>query len=222
MTDGRPSAEATRRALIEAATNVFAERGYRGGSVRLITRLAGANQAAITYHFEGKDGLYRAVLREAVAAFEKHSFLDEHDIMTLDPVEAMRLTMHQFLLPLTQPGRLGKYIQIVGWEGIHPSPVYLAFLSEETPRLFKAVEQLVTRFLPAEAPPQEAALVVYWLLQQPISFVRNAQRLRLPPYELGLDEKAVARLADMLTVLSLHGLSQGPAALWPEPGRSES
>ena len=59
------SSEATRGALIEAATTVFAEQGFEAGSVRTITRIAKANQAAITYHFGGKDGLYRAVLRAA-------------------------------------------------------------------------------------------------------------------------------------------------------------
>ena len=58
-------AEATRRALIEAATTVFAEQGYDAGSVRAITGRARANQAAITYHFGGKEGLYREVLRAA-------------------------------------------------------------------------------------------------------------------------------------------------------------
>ncbi len=49
----RPS-ELTRHALIEAATAVFADKGYEGGSVRLITEKATANQAAINYLFGGK------------------------------------------------------------------------------------------------------------------------------------------------------------------------
>ncbi|MBM3653660.1 MAG: helix-turn-helix transcriptional regulator, partial [Alphaproteobacteria bacterium] len=57
------STETTRAALIKAATSVFAEYGYDGGSVRLITQRAMANQAAVNYHFGGKDGLYREVLK---------------------------------------------------------------------------------------------------------------------------------------------------------------
>ena len=152
MTPPAPrAADSTRRALIEAATTVFAEHGYRAGSVRMITQAAGANQAAITYHFNGKDGLYRAVLREAIAAFEEHSVLHGQDVGTLDREAALRLVIRQFLLPLTQPGRLGRYVQILGWEGVHPSPVYIAFFAEETPRLFRTVEQLVRRFLPGDA-----------------------------------------------------------------------
>ena len=47
----RPS-ELTRHSLIEAATTVFAEKGYEGGSVRLITQKAKANQRAIRQGYE--------------------------------------------------------------------------------------------------------------------------------------------------------------------------
>ncbi len=56
-------ADLTRQALIAAATDVFAEAGFTGGPVRLITEKAGANQAAVNYHFGGKEGLYHAVLK---------------------------------------------------------------------------------------------------------------------------------------------------------------
>lgn len=52
----------TRAALLEAGFNVFARKGFDGASVRDITREAGANLGAITYHFGSKRGLYSAVL----------------------------------------------------------------------------------------------------------------------------------------------------------------
>ena len=209
---------------------MFAEHGYRGGSVRLITQAAGANQAAITYHFNGKDGLYRAVLREAIAAFEEQSLLERHDVEGLDRGQALGLVIRQFLLPLSQPGRLGRYVQILGWEAVHPSPVYIAFFAEETPRLFRTVERLVRRFLPDPVPeatverlvrrflPADATdgrikFTAFWLVQQPIAFVRNAERLRSPPYSQTFDEAGITRIARLLTTLSLHGLQEGPALL---------
>ncbi len=53
--------------LLQAATRLFADNGYRGASVRDICNLAGANPGAISYHFGGKRQLYRAVLRRAAA-----------------------------------------------------------------------------------------------------------------------------------------------------------
>lgn len=59
----RPTDESdTRLRLIEASGPVFAERGFRNATVRDICAAAGANIAAINYHFGDKLGLYRAVL----------------------------------------------------------------------------------------------------------------------------------------------------------------
>jgi len=55
----------TRQRLIQAATRLFAEAGYRGASVRDICNLAGANPGAVSYHFGGKRQLYRSVLRHS-------------------------------------------------------------------------------------------------------------------------------------------------------------
>jgi AcrR family transcriptional regulator len=57
----------TRERLLQAATRLFADNGYRGASVRNICNLAGANPGAVSYHFGGKRQLYRAVLRRAAA-----------------------------------------------------------------------------------------------------------------------------------------------------------
>lgn len=58
----------TRERLIEAAGLVFAERGYRGATMREIADRAGANLAAAHYHFGSKQDLYREVAR---AHFER-------------------------------------------------------------------------------------------------------------------------------------------------------
>jgi AcrR family transcriptional regulator len=58
----------TRDRLIDAAGPVFAERGYRGATMREIAERAGANLAAAHYHFGSKQDLYREVAR---AHFER-------------------------------------------------------------------------------------------------------------------------------------------------------
>jgi AcrR family transcriptional regulator len=50
--------EITRQALLDHATDVFAENGFDRASVREITGRATVNQAAINYHFGGKEALY--------------------------------------------------------------------------------------------------------------------------------------------------------------------
>jgi AcrR family transcriptional regulator len=60
--------ERTRERLIGAAGAVFAERGYRGATLRDISQRAGVNLAAAHYHFGSKQDLYLEVAR---AHFER-------------------------------------------------------------------------------------------------------------------------------------------------------
>jgi len=52
----------TRQRLLLAAGEVFAERGFRAATVRDIVERAGANVAAVNYHFRDKERLYDEVL----------------------------------------------------------------------------------------------------------------------------------------------------------------
>ncbi len=56
--------DATRRALLDAAADVFAEVGFRQATIRDICRRARANVAAVNYHFGDKETLYGEVLAE--------------------------------------------------------------------------------------------------------------------------------------------------------------
>ena len=54
--------EDTCQRLLTTAGEVFARRGFRDATVREISALAGANLAAVNYHFGDKKGLYAAVI----------------------------------------------------------------------------------------------------------------------------------------------------------------
>lgn len=60
----RRDAAATRRALLDAARELFDAHGFRGTTVRAIGERAGVDQALIARYFGGKGELYQAVLDE--------------------------------------------------------------------------------------------------------------------------------------------------------------
>src|SRR6202035_5744794 len=82
--------DATRARLIEAAGEVFADHGYQSATVRDICARAGANIAAVNYHFGDKLALYEAVLRHAISAAEAEEMLAPAR-SSGKPEEALRL-----------------------------------------------------------------------------------------------------------------------------------
>src|SRR5580692_2815124 len=84
----RPS-EITRERVMKAAERLFAERGYEGTSVRAIVAKARVNQAAINYHFDGKDGLDREVLRAAFRAMTENQLVHARELGAMSREEAL-------------------------------------------------------------------------------------------------------------------------------------
>src|SRR5262245_55521901 len=70
MTESTSSAslvapQSTKQRLLDAAEEIFATKGYDAASVDEITRRAGANRAAISFHFGGKERLYIETVKYA-------------------------------------------------------------------------------------------------------------------------------------------------------------
>ncbi|MDP9237271.1 MAG: TetR/AcrR family transcriptional regulator [Chloroflexota bacterium] len=65
--DGQPGRRSDRRrAILDAATELFADRGFAGVSVQDIADAAGTHKTTVLYHFDTKDALHEAVLDEAL------------------------------------------------------------------------------------------------------------------------------------------------------------
>ena len=54
----------TRESLLTAAKCLFARKGYDGTSVKELALEAGVNISLVSYHFKGKEGLYRTCLQQ--------------------------------------------------------------------------------------------------------------------------------------------------------------
>jgi AcrR family transcriptional regulator len=69
-TTRRRDAQASRRAILDAAEEAFSARGYDGASLAEIGRRAGVSAALPAYFFGGKESLYQAVLERLLAERE--------------------------------------------------------------------------------------------------------------------------------------------------------
>jgi len=66
----RRNADASRRAILDAAEALFAQQGFDRASLQAIGRRAGVSAALPAYFFADKDGLYRAMMERLLAERE--------------------------------------------------------------------------------------------------------------------------------------------------------
>jgi AcrR family transcriptional regulator len=202
----RPS-EFTRERILKAAERLFADRGYEATSVRAIVAKARVNQAAINYHFAGKDGLYREVLRAAFRALTEHQLAHAEETQAMPREKALAEFVRDQLRPLLARDVISRHIRIFNWEAVRPTAVFRKLVSEEaTPFMGLAVD-LVRRFLP-EADQRTLTVAAVWLIGQCSIFVRNREQLANPPASLAIDEAAVERLAQLVSAWAVAGLAQ--------------
>jgi len=117
----RIDGEETRKRLLRAAGEVFAARGYREATVAEICRQAGANSAAINYHFNGKDSLYVDVWRHSADEAMRLYPLDGGIPASAPVRERLRGFLVALLKRMTDRGRLGMFHRLRLMEMANPT-----------------------------------------------------------------------------------------------------
>lgn len=202
----RPS-DITRERIIKAAERLFAERGYDATSIRAIVAKARVNQAAINYHFDGKDGLYREVLRGAFRALTEQQLEHADEMKAMSREAALAEFIRRQLRPLLGRDEYSRHMRILNWETVRPTAVFRKLLSEEAAPFMGMAVELVRRFQP-EADQRTLVAAAVWLLGQCSVFLRNREQLADPPLGLMLDEAGVEWLAQLLSRWATGGLGR--------------
>lgn len=78
---GNVSVSGAKLKLVEAAESLFAEKGFEAVAVREITTAAGANIAAVNYHFGSREGLVALVMRRHLTP------MNDERLLRLDAAE---------------------------------------------------------------------------------------------------------------------------------------
>jgi len=112
-------AEATRAALLEAATELFAQRGYAGVATEEIVRAAGVTRGALYHHFAGKLELFEAVYEQVEQGLVERIASSAMSAAS-DPLAALRAGAQAFLDacedPAVQRIALLDAPSVLGWE----------------------------------------------------------------------------------------------------------
>nr|WP_297459393.1 TetR family transcriptional regulator [uncultured Halomonas sp.] len=99
----KAEAKATRETLLDAAEEMFFEKGVARTSLEQIARHAGMTRGAVYWHFKNKADLFHALLERVSMPFEE--LIDEvNDAAMADsPLDALRLACHNGLARIEQP-----------------------------------------------------------------------------------------------------------------------
>ncbi|MEN6566958.1 MAG: TetR/AcrR family transcriptional regulator [Veillonellales bacterium] len=128
MKQGKDTEKDSRLKLIEAATPLFAKRGFAAVSIRQLAEAAGVNSAMISYHFGSKENLYKEVL-------EQQFF------------QALKIVEAVWTKELTPEERIQCYGRCIG--RIHNRfPYLLSFVHSELTNPTACFDTVIRKFIP--------------------------------------------------------------------------
>lgn len=119
MLDGAPTglrverAAITRAALVKAARQLFAERGYYATGTHDVVALAGVTRGALYHHFADKEALFEAIFREAEGELQRAAAAPILE-MEVDPWRQLQEGLQSFLSVVARNTGLQRILLIDG------------------------------------------------------------------------------------------------------------
>jgi TetR/AcrR family transcriptional regulator, regulator of cefoperazone and chloramphenicol sensitivity len=193
----------TRQRLLDAAGEVFAEKGFANATVREICQRAKANIAAVNYHFGDKEKLYAAVFADSHP--KSGDLFDPAEMAALPPEERLRVFIRNFMKHLLDPGRPSCHGRLMAREMNEPTGIFDAFVENEVrPKLVMLQE--IIRDLAGGLPPRVIAKCSMSVVGQMLHYHHARPVIkRISPIYADLDQH-VEELVDQITRFSLGGI----------------
>lgn len=206
VTETSAASEQTRTRLLEAAREVFSQHGFQGATVREICRRAGANIAAVSYHFGSKDGLLAEALNFASLKALQKTNLKAGDC----PETRLRLFIADFMLMLLDENNASSQCRIMARELADPTPALDQIVREAIAPLHEFLGKLVREIIGRKVNKTDTRRCVYSILGQCLYYRHtHPVLLRLNP-KLRYDKKEIQAIAQHIARFSLAGINQQP------------
>lgn len=114
----REDGKETRRRLLDAACEVFSQKGYRDAKVAMICKKANANVAAVNYYFGDKENLYRESWLHSLQYFMEN---DPTISTASSPVQRLRDYIRNIIRNFTVTDKLSRFSRLYQIEMINPT-----------------------------------------------------------------------------------------------------
>jgi len=143
----------TKKRLLEAAGEVFADSGFNSATIRDICKRAEANVAAVNYHFRDKENLYRETMRYAqVCAGEADFPLDVRPEGGKPREVRLRAYIHAFLERVLGCGRPSWHTKLMTREMVDPTPVLDEIIREKIQSHHKLLLSILAQYVGTDNP----------------------------------------------------------------------
>jgi TetR/AcrR family transcriptional regulator, regulator of cefoperazone and chloramphenicol sensitivity len=197
---------ATESRLLEAAGEIFAEVGYRAATVRQICEKAGANIAAVNYHFGDKEGLYMAVLRSVPDAHAEKYPADRGLPPGATAEQRLAAYIESLLNRVFDKGRPGWHTKIMAREMIEPTRALDTLVADVALPVHQELAAIVRELLGSKATQDAVRLCTLSILSQCVYYhhARSVLSRLYPKQEYGSQD--IARLADHISRFSQGAL----------------
>lgn len=204
----------TRQRLLEAAGEVFADLGFRKTTVREICARAGANVAAVNYHFGDKETLYAEALRYAhgCAIIKYPPALGLPD--DAPPEKRLHAFVMSFLQRIFDEGRPAWHTKIITREMAEPTGAMDSLVDEQIRPHFAYVRQIVLELLGKKADPEVVRLCCNSVVGQCLfyHFGRPVSERLFPQRIFGIkDTETIARHVTRLTLAGIREIARNGA-----------
>jgi TetR/AcrR family transcriptional regulator, regulator of cefoperazone and chloramphenicol sensitivity len=198
----------TREHLLEIAGQVFAEKGFDAATGKEICKRAGANAAAVVYHFGGLDALYAEVLLEARNRLVSTQMIAAAIAGERDPKTKLAALMGLLVGKLAGPASQSWAARVIGREILAPSTASTDLIEKEMQGRAAIMKSLVSELtgLPPEHPAvaRGAISIIGPCL---LLLIANRRRLERAFPALNLRQDSAEEVADHMTQFALAGLA---------------
>jgi AcrR family transcriptional regulator len=145
--DGEKKAQDKRQRLLEAAGEVFAQRGFKAATIQEICQRANANIAAVNYHFRDKETLYREVFRYAMEQSRERYLSHPIDPSEHRPAQRLRLELRRYLKVSFSRDRAPWQAMMFFREMLEPTDVFESLVEERMRPYQESIESMVRDIL---------------------------------------------------------------------------
>ena len=198
----------TRAKLLEAAGEVFAEEGYHAATIREIAQRAGANVAAVNYHFGDKLGLYSEVLRQSVHNTARNEALRAVFEGGVAPEEALKNVIRAMLHTVCAPEHRDRRLGLMMHELAQPTPAMSSVIDETMAPIYQRLRQLIGSILGLDSESEKVRLCTHSVVGQIVHYAHARPILaRLWP-EFRMEAEQLDRIAQHIAEFSMAYLSQ--------------